>query len=117
MNAVRSFFVRCPEILWALFALILWWLSGLALEGVTATYGLEFVQKAVITLCRLAFAVAMTELTVSMVFPSIRRWIKEGGYSSCFEGKEISPETRLRIILATVVHCVIFSAVMVSLSL
>lgn len=115
---LKSFFSDdWPEIKWGLLGLVLWAVLGMILEPFSATYGLSFLHKAVITFARVCIAIALTELAVKIAFPTIRNWAMSGSYKQSFESSSMSPETKTRLILCTAIYGTIFAATMVSLSL
>jgi len=71
---------------WAIAALGLWFLVGVALEPATGTISLDFVHKITAGIFRASVAVWLTFLEMRLVFPTIHEWIKAGEFRNTFRG-------------------------------
>lgn len=115
---MKKFLTNFPELKWAFGALILWAAMGLLLEPFTATYGLSFLHKMTITLCRIALAISFSELVLRLAFPTIWGWQKqEGVFLEHWNAKTLTPEEKHRLTLCVTANIAIFVAVLIALSL
>lgn len=102
---------------WALAALALWLVVGVALEPVTATVSLDFVHKITAGIFRAAVAVWLTFLEVRLVFPTLHAWRNAGKFAQAWNEPSDELNEDIRLVCAVAVHAALFIGNVIALSL